>query len=65
MTHPTIAMLKLIDEADVGVVDDRFINQHVSMKSETTSRPLITTLDLAECTEGSRKNVSCPKPSSY
>ena len=46
MTHPTIAMLKLIDEADVGVVDDRFINQHVSIESETTSRPLITTLDL-------------------
>ena len=45
-SHPTIAMLKLIDEADAVVVDDRFINQHASMESATTSRPLITTLDL-------------------
>ena len=46
MSHPTIAMLKLIGEADTAVVDDRFINQHASMESNTTSRPLITTLDL-------------------
>ena len=46
MDHPTIAMLKLIGEADVAVVDDRFINQHISMDSGTAIRPLITTLDV-------------------
>ena len=51
VAHPTVAMLKLIDEADVAVVDDRFINQHLSMKSETTSRPLVTTLDLLDVLE--------------
>ena len=48
MAHPTIAMLKLIGETHVGVVDDRFINQHASMALETISRPLLTTVDLLD-----------------
>ena len=43
---PTIAMLKLIDEFDVAVIDDRFVNQHLSMGSDERSRPVLTTLDL-------------------
>lgn len=52
-SHPTIDMLKLVVDADVGVVDDRFVNQHGMMSLDTTNRPLLTTVDLldvlAEC----------------
>lgn len=48
MAHPTIGMLKLMDEVDAGVVDDRFVNQHASISSETASRPLLATPDILE-----------------
>ncbi len=48
MAHPTMAMLKLIGEADAGVIDDRCINQHASISSDTISRPLLTTVDLLD-----------------
>ena len=48
VSHPTIDMLRLVANADVGVVDDRFVNQHGSMSLESTSRPLITTVDLLD-----------------
>ena len=47
-SHPTVDMLGLVTDADVGMVDDRFINQHVSMSMETVSRPLITTVDMLD-----------------
>ncbi len=47
-SHPTVDMLGLIADADVGVVDDRFINQHVSMSTETDSRPLLTTVEMLD-----------------
>ena len=47
-SHPTMALLKLVTIADVGVVDDRFINQHASISLETASRPLLTTVDLLD-----------------
>ena len=47
-SHPTVDMLGLVADADVGVVDDRFINQHVSMSTETASRPLLTTVDVLD-----------------
>ena len=48
LAHPTMAMLKLIGEADAGVIDDRYINQHASISSDTISRPLLTTVDLLD-----------------
>ena len=47
-SHPTIDLLKLVSNADVGVVDDRFINQHQSISLESTGRPLLTTIDLLD-----------------
>ena len=47
-SHPTIDMLRFVTDTDVGVVDDRFINQHGVMSLETTSRPLLTTVDLLD-----------------
>ena len=47
-SHPSIDMLRLVADADVGVVDDRFINQHASISLETSARPLLTTLDLLD-----------------
>ena len=46
--HPTIDMLRLVADADVGVVDDRFINQHASISLENGARQLLTTLDLVD-----------------
>ncbi|GGX87849.1 hypothetical protein GCM10011290_14320 [Vogesella alkaliphila] len=48
MAHPTFAMLKLINEADVCVSDDRFINQHTSFTSETVTKPLLTMPDILD-----------------
>jgi len=48
MSHPTGAMLKLIGEADVGIVDDRFVNQHASIASRKTAKPLLTTIDVID-----------------
>ena len=45
-SHPTVDMLGLVADADVGVVDDRFINQHISMSVDNVSRPLVTTVDM-------------------
>ena len=47
-SHPTVDLLKLVADADVGVVDDRFINQHNFLSLETESRPLITTVDVLD-----------------
>lgn len=48
LAHPSVAMLKLIDSAEAGVSDDRFLNQHLSVSSETTTKPLLTTVDLLD-----------------
>ncbi|WP_179152313.1 HTH domain-containing protein [Chromohalobacter israelensis] len=50
-THPTVAMLKLVNDADAGVVDDRFVNQHAQMASENISKPLLTTIDILDILE--------------
>ena len=47
-SHPTVDVLKLVAGADVGVVDDRYINQHASISLESGGRPLLTTLDLLD-----------------
>ena len=47
-SHPTVDMLRLVADADVGVVDDRFVNQHGLMSLETVDRPLLTTVDLLD-----------------
>lgn len=47
-SHPTIDILKIIADADVGVADDRFVNQHSLMSLDTTHRPLLTTVDLLD-----------------
>ena len=47
-SHPTVDMLRLVADADVGVVDDRFVNHHGSISLEATSRPLLTTVDLLD-----------------
>ena len=46
--HPTMDLLKHISVADVGVVDDRAINQHASISLEIGGRPLLTTVDLLD-----------------
>ena len=48
LAHPSVAMLKLIDSAEAGVSDDRFLNQHLSISSETSAKPLLTTVDLLD-----------------
>ncbi|MDN3922515.1 CDC27 family protein [Roseateles violae] len=48
LAHPSVAMLRLIDNADAGVSDDRFLNQHLSIASETSTKPLLTTVDLLD-----------------
>ena len=47
-SHPTVDMLKLVSDADVGVVDDRYMNQHASISLESGSRPLLSTVDLLD-----------------
>ncbi len=47
-SHPTVDMLRLVADADVGVVDDRFVNRHGVMSLETVNRPLLTTVDLLD-----------------
>ena len=47
-SHPTVDMLRLVADADVGVVDDRFVNRHGLMSLETVDRPLLTTVDLLD-----------------
>lgn len=48
LAHPSVAMLKLIDSAEAGVIDDRFLNQHPSISSEASTKPLLTTVDLLD-----------------
>ena len=48
VAHPTAAMLKLIDSAEAGVSDDRFLNQHLSIVGGTSTKPLLTTVDLLD-----------------
>ena len=47
-SHPTVDLLRLVKDADVGVVDDRFLNQHTSIDNEKSSRPLLSSVDLLE-----------------
>ena len=47
-SHPTVDMLRLVGDADAGVVDDRFVNQHGIMSLEKANRPLLTTVDLLD-----------------
>ena len=47
-SHPTVELLRLVADAEVGVVDDRFINQHGAISLETGSRPLLTTVDVLD-----------------
>ncbi|QEI06784.1 hypothetical protein FXN63_13785 [Pigmentiphaga aceris] len=51
LVHPSTAMLKLIDSAEAGVSDDRFINQHLFISSGVSTKPLLTTLDLLDSLE--------------
>ena len=46
--HPTVPMMKFIEFADAGVVDDRFVNQHAIISSDTATKPLLTTLDILD-----------------
>lgn len=48
MAHPSAGILKLIDDVDAGISDDRFLNQYASISSETVSKPLLTTPDLLD-----------------
>ena len=45
-SHPTVDIARLVGDADVMVVDDRFVNRYDRMTNETVGRPLLTTLDL-------------------
>jgi hypothetical protein len=48
MGHPTLALLKLVDEVDACVIDDRFVNQHASISSNTSTKPLMATPDILD-----------------
>ncbi|MCD2166238.1 esterase/lipase family protein [Comamonas koreensis] len=48
LAHPSVAMLRLIDDTEAGVVDDRFLNQHPSISTESSTKPLLTTVDLLD-----------------
>ncbi len=47
-SHPTVDMLRLVADADVGVVDDRFVNRNGRLSLGTVDRPLLTTVDLLD-----------------
>ena len=48
-SHPTVDILRLVAGANVGVVDDRFVNRHGAIAVETgDGRPLLTTVDLLD-----------------
>lgn len=47
-TNPTMGTLRLVDVADVAIIDDRFVNQHKAIASPAASRALLTTLDLLD-----------------
>ncbi len=47
-SHPTIDLLQLMTDSDIGVVDDRYVNRHRSITLDTTSRPIITMIDLLD-----------------
>lgn len=47
-SNPTMGILRLVEVAEVGVVDDRFVNQHKAIASPVGSRPLLTSLDLLD-----------------
>jgi len=46
--HPSIAMFSMASSSDIAVLDDRFFNQHLNLKSNEVERPVITTLDLLD-----------------
>ncbi|WIV98446.1 HTH domain-containing protein [Kinneretia aquatilis] len=48
MAHPSVALLSLIDEADAAVCDDRYLNQHQSISSERSLKPMLTSMDLLD-----------------
>lgn len=48
LAHPSVAMLRLIDDVEAGVSDDRFLNQHLTISSETSTKPLLTTVDVLD-----------------
>jgi TPR-GreAB-C-PIN type conflict system protein len=47
-SHPTYGTLGLVGAADALVVDDRFVNQHLTMTNETHSCPLLCSLDVLD-----------------
>ena len=48
MSHPTVDILRLVADADVMVVDDRYMNRHGRLKNEKVDRPMLTTVDLLD-----------------
>ena len=44
--HPTTNLFQLADEVDAFVVDDRAINQHASLTSSGSQKPIITSLEI-------------------
>lgn len=47
-SHPTVDIVRLVADADVMVVDDRFMNRHGRMSHERMSRPMLTTVDVLD-----------------
>ena len=47
-THPTLNVLRLGDNVDACVVDDRAINRHFSVSIEGKQKPILSTLDLLD-----------------
>jgi hypothetical protein len=44
--HPTYSVLELVPFVDGLVVDDRYINQHLTMSHESATKPVLTSLDV-------------------
>lgn len=46
--HPTYGVLSLAEHAEAIVVDDRFINQHLTVTAEGRTTPLLSSLDILD-----------------
>ncbi|MEJ1418924.1 MAG: HNH endonuclease [Candidatus Sedimenticola sp. (ex Thyasira tokunagai)] len=48
LRHPTFASIDLAEDVEAIIVDDRFLNQHGNIDSESGHTPILTTLDLMD-----------------
>ncbi|MBS0240361.1 MAG: HNH endonuclease [Proteobacteria bacterium] len=47
-SHPTMAIMEMIVGAEAVIVDDRFVNQHANISSNSHTVPVLSTLDVLD-----------------